>query len=308
MTFAAWSGFLTTDVADLNAGGTRLTNVKHFTQEESDDYALDWTADSKSVIVGHHRNPDSYGLYKQSLDSQTPESLLAPMGGGWVNYGVMNPDGKWLIALLWPPQQPLSGDHFTVPLPLVRFPISGGAPERILQVSRPALVSCAKASSSTCVIAEETDDNKQMIVSTFDAIKGRGLELARFRLDRPVDPFIDNLVCVISPDGTRLAIVRSPEGTVEIHSLRGQLIRKISFGTSGKLIAMSWAVDQKGLFLTTRAPGGTELLHVDLQGNAKSLRRCLGVNACFASPSPDGFHLAILDRRQTMNMWMMENF
>ena len=308
VTFAAWSGFLTTDVADLNAGGTRITSVKHFTQEESDDYALDWTPDSKSVIVGHHRTPDSYGLYKQSLDSQTPELLLAPMGGGWVNYAVMNPDGKWLIALLWPPEQPLSGDHFTVPLPLVRFPISGGAPEKILQLSRPAMVSCAKASSSTCVIAEETDDNKQMIVSTFDAIKGRGLELARFDLDRPVDLFIDNLGCAISPDGTRLAIARSPEGSVEIHSLRGQLIRKISFRTPGKLIGMSWAPDQKGLFLTTRAPGGTELLHLDLQGNAKSLRRCLGVNACFASPSPDGLHLAILDRRQTMNMWMMENF
>ena len=83
----------------------RARVMEHFvaplTQEESDDYALDWTADSRSVIVGHHRNPDSYGLYKQSLDSQTPESLLAPMGGGWVNYGVMNPDGKWLIALLW---------------------------------------------------------------------------------------------------------------------------------------------------------------------------------------------------------------
>jgi hypothetical protein len=90
--------------------------------------------------------------------------------------------------------------------------------------------------------------------------------------------------------------------------LRGQLIRKIPFQTTGKLTWMSWAADQKGLFITMRAPGGTELLHLDLQGNAKSLRRCIGVNACAAFPSPDGRHIAIWDQRQTMNMWMMENF
>ena len=71
---------------------------------------------------------------------------------------------------------------------------------------------------------------------------------------------------------------------------------------------MSWAADQKGLFLTTRAPGGTELVHLDLQGKAISLRKCLGANACVAYPSPDGRHLAVLDQKQASNMWMMENF
>ena len=308
LTFAAWSGFLTTDVADFDAESTRLTNLTHFTQEDSDDYALDWTADSKSMIVGHHRTPDNYGLYKKSLDSDTPESVLSPMGGGWVNHAAVTPDGKWLIALLWPPEQPLSGNHFVVPFPLVRVPISGGAPETILQLSTLAQVSCPKATSKTCVIAEESDDKKQMIVSALDAMSGRGPELARFDLDRPVDLFVDNLICVVSPDGTRLALTRSPEGGIEIDSLRGGAIHKIPFQNSEKSIWMNWAADQKGLFLTRRAPGGTELLHLDLHGNAKSLRKCISANACVAFPSPDGRHLAIWEHRQTMNMWMMENF
>jgi len=36
------SGFPTTDVADLENGGSRLTNVRNFTVEESVDYELAW--------------------------------------------------------------------------------------------------------------------------------------------------------------------------------------------------------------------------------------------------------------------------
>ena len=54
---------------------------------------------------------------------------------------------------------------------------------------------------------------------------------------------------------------------------------------------MSWAADQEGLFLTMRVPGGAELVQ-DLQGDAKTLRKCVG-NSCMAIPSEDGRHLAI---------------
>jgi len=67
-------------------------------------------------------------------------------------------------------------------------------------------------------------------------------------------------------------------------------------------------VDQRGFYLTRRAPGGNELLYLDFQGNVKSLRKCTGTDACYPFPSPDGRRLAIRDRRQIMNMWMMENF
>ena len=76
------------------------------------------------------------------------------------------------------------------------------------------------------MIIEQSDNSKQMIVSAFDAIKGRGAELARFTLVRDVDLFVDNLLCAISPDGTRLAIARSPESPVEIYSIDGQPIRE----------------------------------------------------------------------------------
>jgi serine/threonine protein kinase len=306
-TFVAWSGFLTTDVADLNGGGARLSNVRRFSQEDADDYVAAWTADSKAVIVGHHSTLDRNGLYKQSLDADAPEVPLATIGPGWLNHAALTPDGKWLIALYWPPEQALSADHFIMPFPLLRIPTSGGAPQTIMQITSNVFVSCPKAASKICVIAEQSADKKQMIVSALDVMTGRGSELARSPLDGSID-LADNLICVISPDGSLLALARSAQGPVEIYSLNGQLIRQIPMHTSGKLLMLNWATDQNGFFLTTRAPGGTELLYVDLQGKAASLRKCLGTNACFAFPSRDGHHLAILDHKQAMNMWMMENF
>ena len=306
LAFAAGSSFYTSYIADLQAGGTRIRNPRHFTLEDSDDNIADWTADSKSVIVAQNRG-DHYGLYKQSLDSDTPEPIVASVTGGLLNFAVMSPDGKWVIAFIWPvvggvtPQRPSS------PMPIVRIPITGGSSETILPVSRPSPVSCARSPVNMCIIAEVTNDQKQMIVSAFDAIKGRGPELTRFDLDRNVDVFVDNLLCAISPDGTRLAIARSPETPIEIHSLRGQFIRTIPSRVPGKFVAVGWAADQQGLFVTRQAQGGTELLHVDMKGTTQNLYKCTGWG-CFGSPSPDGRHLAILDHRQSTNMWMMEKF
>jgi len=217
----------------------------------------------------------------------------------------MSPDGKWAIALIWPAGG-VTAEHPST-LPIVRIPIAGGAPETILQLSRPAPFSCARPPSNMCVIAEVSDDRKRMIVSALDPIKGRGSELAWFDLDRDVDVFVDNLLCAISPDGTRLAITRSPESRIEIYSLRGKLTQIIASKALGKLVGIRWSANGSGFFATRRAQGGFELVHIDLKGTTQSLYKCTGWG-CFASPSPDGRHMAILDNRQSMNMWMMENF
>ena len=304
--FAAWSSFYTSYVADLESGGTRVSNVKHFTLEDSDDVITDWTADGKGVIVVQNRG-DHYSLYKQRANSEIPEPIVSSVAGGIASFAATTPDSKWIIALIWPVSEGKALERPNVPLPIVRIPLAGGTPETILRASRPSPVSCARPPSSLCVIIEQSDDRKQMIVSALDAVKGRGAELARFDLARDIDLFTDNLVCALSADGTRLALARSPESPVEIYSLRGQLIQRVPSNSIGKLFGVVWAPDQKGFFLTRKAEDGNELLHLDLKGHLQSLRKCIGWS-CFGFPSPDGRHIAILENNHSMNMWMMENF
>jgi hypothetical protein len=192
-------------------------------------------------------------------------------------------------------------------LQLFRVPIAGGAPELIFHTVSLGPVSCAKSPSHICVVAEQTADHKQMVVTSFDPINGRGPELARIRLDRDIDLMVDNIFCAISPDGTRLALTHSPDGPIEIHSLRGQPTKVIRAKALDKLFAIAWAADGTALFIARHVADGTELLHVDEQGNTTRLWKSLGPKS-FGVPSPDSRHLAIYDWKRSANMWLMENF
>ena len=293
-------------VADLEPGGTQIRNSRHFTLDEGDDFIDGWFPDSKTVLVGINRG-DHYGLFKQSLNSDTPEPIAPVVAGGLLEDAKLSPDGKWVLALVWP----LTGtpNDQSRPQPIIRIPVAGGNPEEVFRTVRPSPFSCARAPSNLCVIGEQSADHKQMIVTAFDPIRGRGPELARFDLTREIDLSVDNILCAISPDGTHLAITRSPEGTIEVYSLRGQRTATIRVQGLNKLWGIGWAADRKGFFVTNRMQNGAELLHVDLQGNTARLWRSRGTGAkCFGAPSPDGRHIAIYDWQRPSNMWMMENF
>jgi eukaryotic-like serine/threonine-protein kinase len=301
LAFMASSGFYAAYIADLEAGGRRLRDSRRFTLEEGDSVG-GWTADGK-VLIGQNRD-NHWILYKQSVDSETKEPIVASGSGGALLLGATTPDGKWYLGRFWPAGQSI--DHPTIPFPILRIPLAGGKPEIIMQISRLGNVSCARAPSSTCVLVQ-SEDRKQMIVSILDPIKGHGSELARFDFDRELAA-VDFPIGVISPDGTRLAITRNPEGPIEIRSLHGQLIRKIPSQSFGIVTWLTWSTDQKGLFVSRAGQKGDELLYLDFQGNATSLRKCVGSDTCQGFPSPDGRHLAVSDRAQSNNMWMMENF
>jgi hypothetical protein len=295
-------GYGTAYIADLEAGGTRLLNQRHFTLEEGDDAITDWTADSKTVIIIHNRGDHHYEVYEQLLNVDTPEPIVTAAPGA-VENAVVSADGKWVIVQVWP----VSGGPST-PVPIMRVPLTGGLPEQLFQVREGSLISCAKAPSNLCTIAEQSDDRKQMVITAFDPAKGRGDEMTRFE----IDPNIDTsryLQGRISPDGTHLLALRGQKGPIEIRSLRGGAAQVIHPKGVDNLLMVSWTADGKGLFVTNGTKDGSELFHMDLRGNTRLLwksgsleRRCHGV------PSPDGRHLAIYDLQQRANMWMMENF
>jgi serine/threonine protein kinase len=303
LSFQESSAYGTTYLADLEEGGTRLVNTRRLSMEEgaqTEDALGAWTADSKKIIVLQNRR-DHYGLYVQSLNADTTEPIVTRAEGGQVENSMLSPDGKWFITQI-----------YTVPhiasarAPLMRVPITGGSPELMFTVREGSASACARLPSNLCVVAEATGNNKQMVVTAFDPVTGRGPELARFDLNPDWEDHLS--LFDISPEGKHLVLARGTKGPIEIHSVRGQLEQIIHVEGLNNIRALGWSGDGKGLLVTSAFKGGAVVLHVDLKGNAKVLWKCSVGQRCFAGSSPDGRHLAIYDWKLNANMWMMENF
>jgi len=299
LAFRKWRSHFTTYVADLDASASYMSNPRDYTSESADT-AMDWTADSRGLILTSSRNG---GIYKQVLSEESPVSLGTPSEG--VRDPRMSPDGKWILYFS---QKTFSGetDRPDGAEPVMRIPIDGGRAEQVFMAKRDSMLSCAKSPSDLCAIAEPADNRKQMIVTAFDPLKGRLTELNRF--DTEIDPHLDPLPFDVSPDGTRIATFRSSAGPIYILSQRGQTTQEVQIKGWKNLTFLIWAGDGKGLFVAADNddPEGAALLHVDLNGNANVLWKNRLAN--FIAPSPDGRHLAFSGTTLDSNIWMIENF
>ncbi len=305
LAFLGFSGSGTSYMADLDQRGTRIHDIRHLVLDEGDAAASDWTPDSKWVLVYVGRG-DHYDVYRQSVADDLQAPIATSITGGLVEDALFSPDQKWILALVWPVPGGPTAENPDVPHRLVRIPATGGKPELIFEPVRPGPISCARF-STLCVIPEQTHDGKQMVVTAFDPVTGRGPELARFDLTDELHLQQDNLICALSPDGTRLAISRGRSGPIEIHSLRDKRTQILRANNLEQLLLISWAADGSGFFVTRRVQSGSELFHLNFRGETKSLRKCLG-RSCFSTVSPDSRHLAFYDAQQKNNMWLMENF
>jgi len=155
-----------------------------------------------------------------------------------------------------------------------------------------------------CTVAEPTEDHKQLIVTAFDPVNGRGAELLRFDLD----PREDRWGFDVSNDGSRIAAITGPEGPIHILPLRDQSPQVIQARGLNTMQALHWAADGKGLYVANGVHGESALLYVDLKGNTRALWENHGGNWAIGLPSLDGRRLAILGSTMKSNIWMMENF
>jgi eukaryotic-like serine/threonine-protein kinase len=298
LAFHKYEPHMTSYVAELAGGGTRMVNLRHFPLSESSDGVADWTADSKEVIIVSDRTGNG-GLYKQALNEEIAEPLVTE---GYRDNPRVTPDGKSVVYLgigetgPWPA---------VGPEPVLRVSITGGSPQPLFTAKPGSQITCARAPSGLCVIGEPTEDGKQLAVSVLDPTKGRGPELFRFALvAEDKNWFLD-----ISPDGTRVAVTRTLAGPIYILSLGGEVLQQVQVKGWGDLESLVWAADGKGLFVVAAIPGGRRLLYADLRGNAHSIWESAGAHfQTLALPSPDGRHLAIQTWFTSGNMWMMENF
>ena len=281
-------------VADVEAGGLRIANMRRLTLDESWNMTQDWTNDSQNVLFTSNRT-GHFAIYKQSLQSDQPE--LISSGPDSFRDTPATPDGKWLFAIPWP----RSSDH-KESNGLMRVPLSGGPPEFVTSILQDA-VFCSRPPAQLCVLGERTADRRNVIFTSVDPVKGRGQELARFA----VDPTIDYFTFDVSPDGRRLAVSGNTQGPIHILSLSGQPGQVIpaKFNDAQEF---HWAADGRGLYVPDQGKKGTILLYLDLHGKKYHLWEQRGGGWMWARPSPDGRHLAIESSTNSNNVWMMENF
>jgi Tol biopolymer transport system component len=290
LAFLKWTSRSSTYIADLDPNGNRISNPRHFTPSESVDLSLNWTPDSKALILYSNRAGKG-GIYRQALDETNPQPLI--VGSDIVERACVTSDGKWVLYLR---REKVNASEF-----LMRVPVAGGASQMVSNVRRNAQVLCARPPSHVCAIAEPTDDQRQLIITELDPMKGRGGTLTRFALD-PKDRgwFLD-----LSPDGTRIAAIRGPSGPIYILPMSGSTPEaELRVKDWTDLRSLNWAADGNSLFVG--AGGDGTILHVDLRGNAAVLQKnafLFGVKA-----SPDGKHLAIPEHTMDRNLWMLENF
>jgi DNA-binding winged helix-turn-helix (wHTH) protein/Tol biopolymer transport system component len=322
MAFRKWWWQGDVFVADVE-DNARISAPQRLTLTEGRSYPAAWTPDGGAVIFGAYRD-GQWGLFKQAVGTEKAEFLatvadsrhLSDYGldDAWSAGARVSPDGAWVLFLSAPPEIATSAST-TSPTRLMRVAINGGAAELVMMARTYQGFGCARAPATLCAIGEESADSTEMVFSTFDAVKGRGREIARCETD-PVARYPSDYIWDLSPDGSAIAILRRSEPEIRVMYLNGTASRTIAAKGWNNFQSVNWTADGKGLIVASATAGGATLLRVDLRGKAYALweRRgnlepgSVALDAPWGLASPDGRRLAIYSGHLNGNMWMMENF
>jgi DNA-binding winged helix-turn-helix (wHTH) protein/Tol biopolymer transport system component len=288
-------------LAQLAAGGTRISPPQRLTKDEGDDNPTGWTANSKVVLFSSNIH-GTLGIFKHGITEDTTEPVVtAPQVAVFPR---ISSDGAWLLYLEIPDA---SANAPSRPR-LMRIPVRGGVPQFVLETPRPWWnFECAPTPASVCVILETTPDGKWFTVTAFDPLKGRGKVLRTIEKDPAVFFYGSGL----SPDGSTFAISRTGEAEIRIRllSLSVGPDREITVKGWPNLSGLGWSADGKGLYCGSVSPQSRTLLHVDLAGNASVLWQLKGPGGpLWSIPSPDGRYLAIRGDIYNSDVWMLEGF
>ena len=286
-------------LGELAAGGTRMKPPRRLTNDEAEDYPTAWTPDSKAVLFHSNRN-GTFGIFKQGISQETSEPVVT--GSQDASIPRFSPDSAWILFL----EIPRTPANPAPPLRLMRIPASGGVPQFVLETQNFRNFTCARAPASLCVISEMSQDRKQIVITAFDPLKGRGKVLRTIEND-PSHTYHTGL----SPDGSTVAISRDgePEIHIRLLSLVGGSDREITVKGWPNITGLDWLADGKGLYCGSASPQGSTLLYVDLKGNVWVLWRHKGGNGLISGHrSPDGRYLAIPGPVTNTNVWMLEGF
>jgi len=274
-----------------------VNTSRRLTTTQTWDFPMDWTPDGKAVIFMSHRR-GHWNIYKQALDQDFPEMIVAGADGAEATAPRLSPDGNWVIYAehTFDSKRQISSNR------IMRAPLIGGPKEFIFESVNHQGKSCSRAPATLCAVAELSEDRSQLIFSAFDAVAGRGQELARI-------PLMPRMKCwwTLSPDGKRISYIEPGKTTIHVLPLDHRSPYEINVKGWPGFSMVTSAANSDGYFVDYKANGRITLLFVEPSGNAHLLLEN-GSDRNWVIPSRDGRRLATMDESADGNVWMAENF
>jgi len=282
-------------VGELDAKGIHLNNTRRLTFDEHQEWPERWTPDSRAVVFWSDRD-GSWDIFKQALDKDDTAELL-PLGPEPKYYSSFSPDGHWILYMALPEARFPGG---SVPVRIMRVPVSGGPPQLVLTALGTTDIHCTSAPANLCVFNEQQQGH--LMFTSVDPIKGRGRTLATMEgapsMAIPWD---------LSPDGSQVVMTR--DGRIRLLSLKTGATTDLAVRGWNSFGEVNWSADGNALFVSILTPQDTTLLRVDLRGEATALwHQKLNFMGTKGIPSPDRRHLAVAGYTTDSNVWMIENF
>jgi serine/threonine protein kinase/Tol biopolymer transport system component len=299
--FLKWNFQSDVYIAELKAGGTRLTTPRPLTLDDRNDWPDAWTSDSHTVIFWSDRNGTNQ-VFTQRIDQQSAEPVVTGPGQAWMPR--LSPDGT---SILYRGDKPniLPRQGTDVSARIMRMPTHGGTPEFVMEVPRLANYACPRAPSDVCFVGQLSEDGQKILISAFDPLTGKE------HLVRAVGVHPGGLRnWMPSPDSSGLVFMEfnTLEGRIHLLSLRGDPDRDLVVNGWAAFNSVDWAADGKSLFVSSQSPTSSTLLHVDLQGHATPLWEQRGAWRTYAIAAPNGRQLAIAGMTSGSNVWMIDSF
>jgi eukaryotic-like serine/threonine-protein kinase len=278
------------------------SNFQQLTLTHSDNSIGDWTSDG-SAILFHTNQAVRYQIFARKLTDETPTPILQSPDDD--RGPTPSPDGKWI--LYWSSAH--AADATDKNKHLMRFPLGGGSPEKILDAPPEDTITfrCPHVATATCVLARPDSDAKNLIFYALDAQKGQGRSLGSVPIAETGTPFWS-----ISQDGSRVIFTSSVllRSKVRLLSLKDGDSRIVTVSPPAELRVLDWAADGKSFYaLSILSAYGLGIRRIDLDG--KILQTVdFGKNHNFDNlrASPDGARLALDRITWESNNWLLENF
>jgi serine/threonine protein kinase len=289
-------------VGELDGGGTRMKAPRRLTNDEANDVPFAWTPDSKAVLFESDRN-GTWGIFQQQINANEAQAVITGQQDAYDPR--TSADGEWMLY-----QEQPKGAGPSTPVRLMRVPIAGGPPQFVLEMGD-ADFDCSRAPAGLCILAEDSHDGKQLTLTAFDPLKGRGKVLRTIAKEATT-----SFATGLSADGSTFSIARTdqPEIHIRLLSLSRSADREITLKGWPNITGLNWSADGKGLYCGSVSVRGSTLvrgktlLYVDLKGNARVLWQSSSGGSIWGVPSPDGRHLAIRSDVLNSNVWMLEGF